>query len=94
MMQPSAMFRTFCDYFRLDAGQASIWREALAAASHPWRSAGAAMSVTLTWSPRTGGRSSPWSCRSFARCRPPPVWLRCWRPWSKSSSDAAGGHGD
>jgi hypothetical protein len=35
MMQPSAMFRTFCDYFRLDADQASTWRTALSAAQSP-----------------------------------------------------------
>jgi hypothetical protein len=30
-MQPTALFRTFCDYFRLDATQASVWRTVLGA---------------------------------------------------------------
>lgn len=34
-MQPSAMFRTLCQYFHLDAVQASIWRTALSAAQSP-----------------------------------------------------------
>jgi hypothetical protein len=34
-VQPSAMFRTFCDYFGLDATQASTWRTALSAAQSP-----------------------------------------------------------
>jgi hypothetical protein len=34
-MQPSAMFRTLCEFFRLDAVQASTWRRALSAAQSP-----------------------------------------------------------
>jgi hypothetical protein len=34
-MQPSALFRTFCEYFRLEDGQASTWRTALSVALSP-----------------------------------------------------------
>jgi hypothetical protein len=32
-MQPCALFRTFCEYFRLDDTQASVWRTALSKAA-------------------------------------------------------------
>lgn len=34
-MQPSPMFRTFCEYFRLADTQASAWRTALSQAQSP-----------------------------------------------------------
>ena len=79
MMQPSALFRTFCEYFRLDDIQASGWRAALSEATWSEARSWAQEVQAFDLAPPHGPDKLAAVVPFFRTSRPRLGWSPCWK---------------